>query len=738
MMESLLEKWSALIASISDSLQAMSWQTLQQEARSLQNIDWQMLHFLRPEWFYGFIPLILWLLLMARQKQHSQSWKNVCDPQLLPYILTSRQGKRSYLTLILSFVAVSLCLTALAGPVYKKLPQPVFREQSALVILLDLSQSMNATDIKPSRIERAKLELLDILQQRRGGQTALIVYAADAFTVTPLTDDNATIANLVPALETAMMPAQGSNLADALNNADALFKQAGITRGDVLIITDDIHQYENKAIENMADSGHRLSIFGIGTATGAPIPLENGFLQDNTGAIVIPKLDIPKLQRMALSGHGLYVSIAAGNNDTDTLTSLFQSSRLQQSDDESRTETLDLTADTWQEEGVWLVLPLLVLAALWSRKGWLACIVASIVLTLPLPQTGYAAETSDSTIATPGLSFDNLWLTPDQKAMRAFNDGDNEAAAKKFTRPEWKASALYRKGNYEEAARLFEQNNITDETGSTTGSSDNFYNQGNALAKAGKYEDAISAYEKAIELDADNTDAIYNRDLVKEALEKSQQENKKDPSADDSDKNPDDQSDEQSEENQDSSDSKQQQNNDQGDSQEGQQQSQQEQNQGEQNEQPPENKDSSEDTQSQDNPNQNAQQQDNQQQDNQQQDDELKQRNPDDAQSKKDAEEKQQLEQDAANENQDTDKDQQEKSDDETQQNAEQKEQDETEKQQPQTQEVNPREASITEDQQATEQWLRRIQDDPGGLLRRKFLYQYKNIPNQKNSDQPW
>ena len=122
------------------------------------------LQFIRPDWFYAFIPLAVFILLMFRRHGRSMGWKAECDAPLLPYILTKATGKSSRFPLFLIIIAASLCIIAAAGPVLKKLPQPVFREQSALVIAMDLSQSMDATDLRPSRLERAKLKLLDILK----------------------------------------------------------------------------------------------------------------------------------------------------------------------------------------------------------------------------------------------------------------------------------------------------------------------------------------------------------------------------------------------------------------------------------------------------------------------------------------------------------------------------------------------------------------------------------------------
>jgi Ca-activated chloride channel family protein len=652
------------------------------------------LHFIRNEWFYAFIPLLLFLLFSYRSRQNNRNWLGVIDPQLLPYVLSQSANKRRRYPLLLVLIAGSLCITALAGPVYKKLPQPVYREQSSLVVLLDLSQSMNATDIKTSRLSRAKLELLDLLKTRKSGQTALVVYAADAFVVTPLTDDNATIANLVPSLETDMMPAQGSNLTNALEKTMSLLRQSGTIHGDILVITDDIHARDESAIKKVVSLGHRVSIFGIGTAEGSPVPLaDGGFLQDRDGAIVLPRLDSARLQSYALHGGGLYTVVQANDSDVEKLAKLFRSTEVSKDDD--RSDANDLSADVWQEEGHWLLLPLLFLAALWARKGWIAVLVLFISSTAgPMPPSAYA-----DTESSPILDTRYLWNSPDQKAMKAFKDGDSETAAREFTQPDWKASAYYRSGDFESAVRTLED----------TDSGDGLYNKANALAKLGRYEEAIKAYDQALELDESNADAKYNRQQVKQALQEQQQ-------------------------------------------QQGSQQQDDQQQDGE-------------DQQSQESQQQDGQQQDSQKQDGQQQDAEQQEQQKDsEAQPEKnESDQQQQSSQGKPQENDEQQEQEQLKQRDaeaeaEQQKKEEQQyQQEQKEQQQPDTEasqerevehrdseeeamdiEVNPMEASITEQEKATEQWLKRIPDDPGGLLRRKFHYQYKQIPNQTDSEQPW
>jgi len=681
----------------------------------------EQLHFIRADWFYAFIPLLLFLLLASTKKASEKNWTSVIDAQLMPFVLsTSNKAKQRRYPLLLTFIACSLCITALAGPVYKKLPQPVYREQSSLVVILDLSQSVNATDIKPSRLARAKLELLDILKTRKTGQTALIVYAADAFVVTPLTDDNATIANLVPSLETDMMPAQGSRLSIALAKSLSLFEQAGVLSGDILLITDGIHSRDESAIKKISSQGHRLSIFGIGTPTGSPIPVAGGFLKDSNGAIVIPRLDVAKLQTYALEGNGLYTSIQADDSDIEKLNRLFQSSRVEQ-----KTDNKQHNADIWQEEGYWLLLPLLFFAALWSRKGWLAvtlpfALPGLLLMTTLQPSPAHADSATAPPATAPLIDTKNLWFNPDQKAMRAFKQGDNEAAAQQFNNPDWKASAYYRNGNYEAAAKTLENSK----------SENAYYNKANALARQGKYEDAIKAYDKALKLNENNEDAKYNREQVKQALDKQKQQDQqknKDQKSDSKESEEDKQQDEKqenkdSEKNQDSD--KQSSESKESDNKDGKDKESQQQNSQQPSDPSQDDKEKNESSESETPENKSS----DSEQDQQAEEKQLQQRD-------EEAEKKEQ-------EQQKSDYEKQQKELESKQQEQENKDSDQVDnaesKEKPAEIEVNPTEASITEDEKATEQWLKRIPDDPGGLLRRKFYYQYKRAPNQNDDIEPW
>lgn len=603
-------------------------------------------HFLRPDWFWLLLPLALLLIWLWQQQLRSRSWQAVCDQQLLPYLLLGRSQRRRNWPLHLIMIALLLAIIALAGPTWERLPQPLFRQNSALVILLDLSASMNAADLKPNRLVRAQLKVTDILRQRREGQTALVVFAGDAFTVTPLTDDSKTIAALLDSLEPALMPVFGSRPDLAIKQGRRLLQQAGLATGDLLLVTDD--DQPDKALDVAArlhQEGYRLSVLGIGTETGAPIPLEDGgFFKDNNGQVVLPRLNPTALRQLAQAGGGLYQTNRVGNQDLELLLANSLQDKLEIDPQQS-----DQLGDQWKEAGVWLLWPLLFLTACAFRRGWLTVFIFCTLLTQP----------------AQAFNWQQLWQRSDQKGAQAFAEKDFSNAAKQFQDPRWQAAAQYRNGNYTEAARLLKQSE----------SADDWYNRGNALARNGQLTEAISAYDEALKINPQDQDALANKHLVEDALEQQQQSS---PENNDPLSQRDKTSSDKSESSPQDSDS-----------------SSQESTSGSEQKDTHDEADSSQDKKGSSSPTQ-----------------EKEPAAPD----SRETEEPGQPGKDAQTAEQDPQK-------------AEQAFADAAEPIHDQT---------STEEQRATQQWLQRIPDDPGGLLRRKFLYQYRQRQERQMSDKPW
>lgn len=446
-------------------------------------------HFLRPEWLWGLLPLGGLLVFLAKRGAHACVWESVCDAHLLPHMLVGTTGAKSRSPILLLGLGWTLALVALAGPVWSQLPQPVFRTESALVIVLDVSRSMDAQDVAPSRLTRAKHKILDILQARQEGQTALVIFSGEAFVVSPLTDDARTMKTLVQTLETNLMPVQGSRPGLALKMGNELLEQAGIPGGGLLLVMDgDAGPETLESIKQLASKGRKISILGVGTEEGAPIPEQGGFVKDETGAIVVTKLDPASLQAAAHAGGGRFAPLSLDDRDLDYVLPAFDGVQVS-----TTTTPTQRTTKLWKEEGPWLVMVLLVVGLPAFRRGWLGVMLGFILL----PQTSQA------------FSWENVWERSDQQAMKALEQKDPKKAANLFEQSDWKGIAHYRAGDYEQAEQVF----------SEVDSPDAHYNRGNALAKLGKYPEAIASYQAALTQRPDHGDAQHNLDVLKKLLE---------------------------------------------------------------------------------------------------------------------------------------------------------------------------------------------------------------------------
>lgn len=463
-------------------------------------------HWLRPEWLWAIPAVIATAVLLARRQLGPGNWQRVVAPALLPFVLSNASGGRADRRWWLLGIGGVIAVLSLAGPAWQRVEQPVFRSDQALVVALDLSRSMDAQDVSPSRMVRARLKILDLLERRGSGQTALVVYSGNAFTVTPLTTDANTIAALVNSLSTDIMPSRGSYPVAAINKGRKLLEQAGAGIGEVLLITDGgSSPAAERAARDLKNSGYTLSVLGVGTSHGAPIPrLGGGFVTDRSGNIAVPKLEERSLRALAAAGGGQYATLTPDGRDLDLLLSGEAGSRA--ATDESQ------VSDQWREEGPWLAFLLLPFAALAFRRGWLLVVVIAV---LPMTEPAQASV------------WDDIWWTTDQQGQREFEQGHALRAAELFENSEWQAVAQYGAGDYASSAAQFAQR----------GDVRNLYNLGNALARQGEFESAIDAFEQVLDIAADDVDAEYNRDLLQKMLEqqRSQQQNEGDQGQDSSD-----------------------------------------------------------------------------------------------------------------------------------------------------------------------------------------------------------
>ena len=448
---------------------------------------------LRPLWLVV-LPLLAWLLwkLWHRQKRAGR-WQMILPAAFHGVLLGGGNGRDSKLPWIALGLAWLITVLALVGPSWQRLEDTRQRPADPLVILLELTPQMLADDAAPSRLEQARRKILDLLEHRRDSQTAIIVYAGSAHTLVPLSDDLATSRNLLEALDPAIMPQAGQRADLAVRKGLALLAQAGIGQGRLLLIGSSLDAQERQGIvQALGRQGPSLLMLGVGSAEGAPVRQANGeFLKDDQGGILLPRLDSASLKAFVTSTGGRYRSARIDDLDLRGLR-LFDNPRSLRDDG----QTVQL--DSWADQGYWLLLPLLLLAACAGRRGWLFC----LPLLLALPQPSYAFE------------FNDLWLRPDQQGQRLLEQQRPAEAARHFEDPQWKGLALYEAGDYNGAARQFAQGN----------SAADHYNRGNALARSGELEAAVDAYEQALERQPELQPALANKALVEQLLQQRQAE----------------------------------------------------------------------------------------------------------------------------------------------------------------------------------------------------------------------
>ena len=445
---------------------------------------------LRPAWLLLLVPCAWLLWNLWRRERRSARWQLLLPRPFHALLLSGTDGRGSRLPWLALGLAWLLALLALLGPSWQRMEQASTSRGDALVAILDLTPRMLASDLSPSRLEQARRTLVDLLEARRGAQTGIIVYAGSAHVLVPLSDDLATALNLLGALKPSIMPEPGQRADLAVARALELLEQAGQGSGRLLLLTSGLSDTEQAAIAALPRDGDRLDVLGVGTARGAPIVLEDGsFLKDAQGAIVLPRLDAASHQRFAQQVGGAYQPLRPDSADLRALGLLAAATS-----EEEHGQALPL--EHWVDQGYWLLLPLLLLAACAGRRGWLFCL--PLLLFMPVP--GYAADT--------------LWLRADQQGQRLLDAGQPEDAARVFADPQRQGYALYLAGQYAEAAERFAQGDQAAD----------HYNRGNALALADQLEAALQAYDQALERDPQLEQARHNRQQVEELLRQRQAE----------------------------------------------------------------------------------------------------------------------------------------------------------------------------------------------------------------------
>ncbi|AMR78251.1 VWA domain-containing protein [Cupriavidus nantongensis] len=472
-------------------------------------------HFLRPWWLLGLVPAALLVWAVRRRGDVRRRWRDAIAPHLLDALMLGERRRLALRPVHLTALLLALGAVALAGPSWRQERPPFLDDKAPLAIAVDLSPSMDAVDVTPTRLERAKLKIKALLARRDGGRTAIYAYAGSAHLVLPLTDDASLLQTFADALQTRIMPVPGRDMAQALRVIDADLKREPVP-GTILFLTDGVDPAAAAAFRAQAGSGRSQPVvLALGTEQGGPLRNAAGGFVEQDGARVFARLDVKALERF---GDDSGVPVATFTPDSDDDVAWVQrhvQSHLEQMQAGDRTR--------WKDEGWWLVPPLALLAVLWFRKGWTVRWSAGVLLALALgaPPEARAQASAPATQASAvrPWRFVDLWLTHDQQGRRAFEQGDFARAATLFDDPMWRGIAQYRAGQYAQAVQSFAR----------VDSAQADYNQGNALARQGQYRQAAARYRQALKRQPQWPEAAANLALMEKLLAQQMPQEKPDP-----------------------------------------------------------------------------------------------------------------------------------------------------------------------------------------------------------------
>jgi Ca-activated chloride channel homolog len=303
-----------------------------------------MMHFIRPFWLLTLIPALLYVSWVIYSQRQSNPWKSVCDPHLLPALLQSSSYKsRNFINIIL-FLFFTICIMALAGPSWKKAKLPIYQDVSSLMLILDLSAAMQDTDLTPDRLTRAKFKIRDLINSAQNTQMGLVVFTAEGFVASPLSQDANTLNAMLDEIYPQMMPVAGSDIAQGLTQGLALLKQGAVDHSNILLITaSEPTSNSLSEAKSISDAGYHLNVLAMLTSNATT------------------QTTITKLQQLATLGGGSFYLFSP---DATDIQNILSKNKIKQSIKDDKVENAIL----WQDAGPWLCLLLIPFALIVLRE----------------------------------------------------------------------------------------------------------------------------------------------------------------------------------------------------------------------------------------------------------------------------------------------------------------------------------------------------------------------------------
>lgn len=483
-------------------------------------------HFIRPYWLL-LIPVVLFVYWRFQKNQNiKERYQKLIAPHLLNHLVVGEKRKWNIQPIHMILIIVTIGAFAFAGPTWKRELPPFTEDKAPLTIVLSLSESMDAIDISPTRLERAKQKIIDLLKLRPGARTALFVYAEETFMVLPLTTDSKMFEIFLSSLSTDLMPKDGSNTKEVLNRVSEFLRDEEVP-GTILLITDKVNRDSFNSFTELKDSSHnQIIILATGTSSGGPISIgQNRFQINKNGQRIIAKLDIDSFKELRDKHNIPVTTVSIDNDDIEWIQRNVQThlQAVQQEEAETR----------WIEYGYYLLYPIVLIFLFWFRKGWSVKWVAIFIISMLINHSSlYAFEKEGLSDSTKNFAdstatidedqykwewFMNLWLTKDQQGRYYFEKNDYTKAAERFENKLWKGISFYKIEDYEEAINQFAQLN----------DAQSYFYLGNSYARLKNYEEAKNSYKEAIIIKGSFPEAEFNLRIVEGIIRKLEEEKKK-------------------------------------------------------------------------------------------------------------------------------------------------------------------------------------------------------------------
>ncbi len=318
-------------------------------------IQFQHFHFLRPYWLLAIVAFAFIYFSFRQRDDNLHFWKDFMSAEIIARLTVKATGTQWLSPKNMMFVVAVVLSIVMSGPTWRQQESPFTEDKSALIIALDVSETMNQSDIQPSRLLRAKQKIIELLEVRGDANTALIAFAGSAHTVMPITNDSEMIRHFLDSLDNTLMPQSGKRPQSILPIAEELFRPT-LVPGTLLMMGDGASlETVNQFSSFFGSHSHQLIVWAFGT-TGA---IQQQDIVNETEAPIIP-MQLSQLESLIDDSHGRLILMSHDKQDVSKVGRAIENN-LVIVEDASR---------PWLDSGYPLVFLLATLFLFWFRRGW--------------------------------------------------------------------------------------------------------------------------------------------------------------------------------------------------------------------------------------------------------------------------------------------------------------------------------------------------------------------------------